>query len=329
MNRARTGQAERVAVVIPVYNEEGALEQFHANLIRVLAALPFPFSVYYVDDGSTDGTAAVLHRLAQDDPRVHVIPLSRNFGHQAALTAGLDAAEGDVVISLDADGQHPPELIPQMLDLYQSGCDVVLTQRIDEHQPSIFKRVTSAGFYWLVNRLGDTHILPGSADFRLMSREVVDSLKGMREYHRFLRGMVAWLGYRTVIIPYVPSARIAGRSKYSLGKMVRLAMDAVFSFSLAPLQIGLTLGLFFFLLAIAEVVYVLSFWIRGREDLLAPGWSSLMFMILIVGAVLTTVLGFIGVYVGYIFQEVKGRPVYVARKRETEDPHGPEDGRQA
>lgn len=329
MNRARTGHAERVAVVIPVYNEEGALEKFHANLIRVLTALPFPFSLYYVDDGSADGTAAVLHRLSEDDPRVQVIPLSRNFGHQAALTAGLDAADGDVVISLDADGQHPPELIPQMLDLYQSGCDVVLTQRIDEHQPSIFKRVTSAAFYWLVNRLGDTHILPGSADFRLMSREVVDSLKGMREYHRFLRGMVAWLGYRTVIIPFVPSARIAGRSKYSLGKMVRLAMDAVFSFSLAPLQIGLTLGLFFFLLAIAEVAYVLSFWIRGREDLLAPGWSSLMFMILIVGGVLTTVLGFIGVYVGYIFQEVKGRPVYVARRRDTGDPHEPEDGRQA
>ncbi len=305
-----------VSIVIPVYNEEAALEPFHTELAKTIGSLPFSFDFYYVDDGSTDETAGILRRLSEADSRVHAIRLSRNFGHQAALTAGLDHASGDILITLDADGQHPPGLIPQMLDLYQSGCDIVLTQRIDEGEQSIFKRGSSAVFYWLLNRLGDTHILPGAADFRLMSREVVDSLKGMREYHRFLRGMVAWLGYRTVIIPYVPSPRIAGSSKYSLRKMVRLAMDAVFSFSLAPLQIGLTLGLFFFVLAIVEVIYVLSFWVRGRADLLAPGWSSLMFMILIVGGVLTTVLGFIGVYVGYIFQEVKGRPVYVARKSE-------------
>jgi glycosyltransferase involved in cell wall biosynthesis len=316
MNPGTDQHIESAAIVVPVYNEEDAIEILHASICRVIDSLPCRCLIYYINDGSTDRTGEILERMAESDARVTAVELSRNFGHQAALTAGLDLAEGDVVITMDGDGQHPPELIPEMLRLAQSGYDIVLTQRMDKDQPSRFKRWTSSAFYWFLNRISNTKIPPGSADFRLMSRQAADALRGMREYHRFLRGMVAWAGYRTVILPYAPPERLAGVSKYSLRKMIRLAMDAAFSFSLAPLQLGISLGVFFLVLACLEMVYVLSFWVRGRQDLLVPGWSSQMFIILIVGGALMIVLGFIGVYVGYIFQEVKRRPIYLIRTRE-------------
>lgn len=309
---------ERITIIVPVYNEQEAVERLHERLRQVIDGLPYVFSIFYVNDGSTDRTAERLDAIAASDRRVSVVELSRNFGHQAALTAGLDLASGEAVITMDADGQHPPALIPQMLELYRHGYDVVLTQRVEERQSSWFKRQTSAAFYALLNWFGNTRIVPGAADFRLMSRQVVEAVKRMREYHRFLRGMVAWAGFRTVILPYTPPDRLGGVSKYSLRKMLKLALDAIFSFSLAPLQLGIALGLFFLMTACAEGVYVLSFWVRGRQDLLVPGWSSLMFMVLIVGGVLMIILGFIGVYVGYIFQEVKRRPIYLVRESEPE-----------
>ncbi|RME90313.1 MAG: glycosyltransferase [Anaerolineae bacterium] len=309
-----------IAIVLPVYNEGEIIERTHARLRAVVDALPYPCTIYYVDDGSTDDTPRRLAALAETDARVEVITLSRNFGHQAALTAGLDLADGDIVITLDADGQHPPELIPQMIDLVRQGYDVVQTQRMDEYPGFSFKRWTSAAFYALINRISGTHIAPGTADFRALSRRAVDALRKMPEYHRFLRGMVAWMGFPTVILPYHPAERVGGKSKYSLRKMVKLAMDAIFSFSLVPLYIGVSLGGLMLLLALAEMVYVLSFWVTGRQDSLAPGWSSLMFVILIVGGMLMIVLGFIGVYVGYIFQEVKRRPVYLIRERKRVSP---------
>jgi glycosyltransferase involved in cell wall biosynthesis len=303
----------RVDVIVPVFDEEQAVLAFHDQLCQVLDQLAFTFTIYYIDDGSTDQTAQHLHNLARQDRRVQVVELSRNFGHQAALTAGLDLAQGDLVITMDGDGQHPPALIPQMLALAQAGYEVVLTQRVDEIGVSGFKRWTSDQFYHLINRIGDTHILPGSADFRLMSRPVVDALRNMREYHRFLRGMVAWSGYRSVILPFTPPARLGGKSKYSLRKMLVLGMDAVFSFSLVPLYIALSVGVLFLCMALAEVAYVLSFWVSGHTERLAPGWSSLMFMLLLVGGALMVFLGFLGIYIGYIFQEVKRRPIYLVR----------------
>ncbi len=304
----------KVDLVIPVFNEAGVVEQTHARIRAVIDSLPDEFCIYYVDDGSTDSTPQVLAALAQSDARVRVIELSRNFGHQAALTAGLDAAQGEAVISMDGDGQHPPEMIPQMIELIRAGYDVVQTQRMDEAEPASFKKWTSSLFYRLINLISGTRILPGAADFRALSRQAVDALKSMPEYHRFLRGMVAWIGYPTVILPYQPAERISGQSKYSLAKMFRLAMDAIFSFSLMPLYIGLSLGGLLLCLAAAEMIYVLSFWVTGRTSNLAPGWSSLMFVILIVGGMLMVLLGFIGVYVGYIFQEVKRRPVYLVKR---------------
>ena len=305
---------QSIDLVIPVYNEEGVVEQTHARISTVIDNLPYDFTFHYVDDGSTDGTLASLRAL--DDSRVQVLELSRNFGHQAALTAGMDATRGDIIITMDGDGQHPPEMIPEMIDLINNGYDVVQTQRVDLAQPPSFKKWTSGLFYRLINTISGTRVLPGAADFRALSRQAVDALKAMPEYHRFLRGMVAWIGFSTVILPYQPADRISGISKYSFSKMFRLAMDAIFSFSLMPLYIGLSMGGLLLFLALAEMVYVLSFWVTGRTSNLAPGWSSLMFVILIVGGILMILLGFIGVYVGYIFQEVKRRPVYLVKKGE-------------
>ena len=308
---------QSVDLVIPVYNEMGVVERTHAHICTVIESLPYEFTFIYVDDGSDDGTPDALRSLG--DVRVHVIELSRNFGHQAALTAGMDATQGDIVITMDGDGQHPPEMIPEMINLVNQGYDVVQTQRVDEAQPASFKKWTSSLFYRLINSISGTHVLPGTADFRALSRQAVDALKAMPEYHRFLRGMVSWIGFSTVILPYEPAKRISGISKYSFGKMFRLAMDAIFSFSLVPLYIGLSMGGLLLFLALLEMVYVLSFWVTGRTSNLAPGWSSLMFVILIVGGMLMVLLGFIGVYVGYIFQEVKRRPVYLVKKGDQKD----------
>jgi dolichol-phosphate mannosyltransferase len=303
-----------IDLVIPVFNESGVIEQTYTEVCKVIDALPHKFKFYYVDDGSEDDTVQLLHALAKKDRRIVVLELSRNFGHQAALTAGLDASAGDFVISMDGDGQHPSAMIVQMIELFEQGYDIVQAQRMDDGGAYSFKRITSAVFYSLINRISGTQITPGAADFRGMSRQAVDGLKAMPEYHRFLRGMISDMGYKSVILPYRETARMAGTSKYSLGKMFRLAMDAIFSFSLVPLYIGLSAGVLFFCLAGLEMIYVYSFWFKGDTSSLAPGWSSLMFIILIASGVILIVLGFIGVYVGYIFQQVKNRPVYLLKK---------------
>ena len=305
----------KVDLVIPVFNEAGIVAQMHARIRAAVDQLLYAFTFIYVDDGSSDATADELSVLMKSDQRVRVISLSRNFGHQAALTAGLDASRGDAVVSLDGDGQHPPEMIGDMLELISQGYDIVQGQRADDARLGRFKKWTSGGFYKILNAVSGTRVLPGAADFRAMSRRSVDALKAMPEYHRFLRGMVSWIGFKTAILPYHQEARVGGTSKYSLGKMFRLAMDALFSFSLAPLYVGLSLGGILLLLALAEMIYVLSFWVTGRTSNLAPGWSSLMFVILIIGGMLMVLLGFIGVYVGYIFQEVKRRPVYLIKEK--------------
>jgi polyisoprenyl-phosphate glycosyltransferase len=306
----------KIDLVIPVYNEAGVVEQTYASVCKVIDCLPHAFTIYYVDDGSRDDTVQSLNALADQDKRIVVLEFARNFGHQAALTAGLDASDGDFVISLDGDGQHPPEMISQMINLFEQGYDIVQAQRIDDEQGFSFKQLTSLGFYTLINTISGTRMEPGAADFRGLSRQAVQALKSMPEYHRFLRGMISWMGFRSVILPYHETKRIAGRSKYSFGKMFRLAMDAIFSFSLMPLYLGMTLGGILLCLAAAQIIYVLSFWLTGRSSQLVPGWSSLMSVMLVIGGMVMILLGFIGVYVGYIFQEVKRRPVYLLKKRD-------------
>jgi glycosyltransferase involved in cell wall biosynthesis len=307
------GSCPSVDIIIPLYNEEEALPTLHKQLCVVIDQLPYDFKLWYVNDGSTDGTQKIVDGFSELDNRVVGLELSRNFGHQAALTAGLDHANGEFVITMDGDGQHPPELIPEMIKLAETGYDVVIAQRLASDTTS-FKNFTSRLFYRLINIIGDTNILAGAADFRLLKKPVVDSLRTMREYHRLLRGMVAWMGYHPVILPYKQPARLGGKTKYSLRKMLRLAAHATFSFSLIPLYLGISVGVIFLLLALAEVIYVLSFWVTGEQASLAPGWSSLMFVLLFVGGSLMITLGFIGVYIGYIFQEVKGRPIYIIKE---------------
>ena len=203
-----------IDIVVPLYNEEQVVAEFHRQLMDVVTPLrrEYDVRIYYVNDGSVDHTGAELAKLAADDAGVTILELSRNFGHQAALTAGLDRAEGDAAVTLDGDGQHPPELIADMVALYRAGYEVVLTQRVAADQPR-FKRWTSTGFYRVLSAIGDTRITAGSADYRLVSRPVLEALREMREYHRFLRGMVAWAGYRTVVLPYAERARIGGQAK--------------------------------------------------------------------------------------------------------------------
>jgi glycosyltransferase involved in cell wall biosynthesis len=307
-----------VDIVIPVFNEEETIDLLYPQLRKVIDPLTdFQFSIYFVNDGSTDKTQSGLMKLAAGDSRITVLELSRNFGHQAALTAGLDQCTGDYVITMDGDGQHPPKLIPEMLALARASYDVVIAQRLEDDTP-FFKNLSSRWFYWLINLIGDTSIQPGAADFRLLTRSVVQSLQSMREYHRLLRGMIAWIGYRTVVLPYKQPERLGGKSKYSLAKMLRLAAHAIFSFSLGPLYLGISVGVIFLVLALAEMVYVLSFWVTGHQAGLAPGWSSLMFVLLVVGGSLMVMLGFVGIYVGFIFQEVKQRPIYLIRSQKGE-----------
>jgi glycosyltransferase involved in cell wall biosynthesis len=301
-------------IIVPVFNERDSIEGFHKSLVGIIRNLSIDVVICYVDDGSTDGTDEILERWVQESTQVRALRLSRNFGHQAALTAGLQHARGDVVITMDGDGQHPPELIPQMIQLYEAGHGLVLTRRVDKRKPWSPKWLLSSSFYWILSRLSETSIHPGSADFRLMSRQVVDVVNAMPEYHRFLRGLVSWIGFNPVILPYVPAERIAGASKYSLKKMARLALDAIFSFSLIPLWLGLILGFIFVLLAGLEGMYVLSFWLRGLQAQLEPGWSSLMFVLLLVGGSIMVLISIMGIYIGYILQEVKGRPVYIVQE---------------
>jgi dolichol-phosphate mannosyltransferase len=310
-NRVR---GSTIAIVVPVYNEEAAIEQFHQELVRVIDTCPEEFIIYYINDGSDDRSCEILREIAKADPRVSLAELSRNFGHQAALTAGIDLAEGDAVITMDGDGQHPPDLIPELIELFKSGNDIVLTQRISEQRIGFIKRFTSQFFYTLINRVGDTIIFPHSADFRLLSKDVVLELRRMREYHRFLRGMVAWMGYRVGVIPFKAPQRIAGYTKFSFKKMFRFAIDAIFSFSLVPIGMSIILGLLFMFLATCEMLYVLYLLITGNAAQLVPGWSSLMFVLLFLGGTILILLGTIGYYVGMIFQESKGRPIYLLKK---------------
>jgi dolichol-phosphate mannosyltransferase len=303
-------------LVIPVYNEQEGIRAFHQSLAAVKLPDVFARRYIYVDDGSTDETANLLEQLASSDSQITVIRLSRNFGHQAALTAGLDAAQGDVVVTMDGDGQHPASLIPEMLKLHVAGYDIVQAQRMDLPESSgLFKRSTSRMFYRLLSVIGEVRLNEGVSDFRLLSRRALDAVRLLPEYHRFLRGMAVWIGFPSVMIPYHPASRVAGSPKYSLRKMLRLAGDGLFSFSLFPLRIALFLGAAFIVLAAFELGYITSYLLEGRRSELVPGWASIILIMTVGTAVNLIILGILGVYIGMIFREVKRRPVYIVRSR--------------
>ncbi len=300
-------------ILIPVFNEEETIIEFHRRLIAVVNQLKESTRIIYIDDGSSDLSGKLLQTLVENDERITVLQFTRNFGHQAALSAGLDHVNADIVMMLDGDGQHPPELIPKFIELYEGGVEVVQGQRIDTIDTPYTKKLSSKWFYSLINHLGNTKIVEGTSDFRLITRRVVTAYQQVHDYHRFIRGIIPWLGFSETLLQYTAGERIAGKSKYSLSKMLVLAENAIFSFSIVPIRIGLYIGLLFFLMAFLEIIYVGSFWVTGREALLTPGWSSIIFLILITGGALMVLMSIIGIYVGQISQQIKNRPLYVIR----------------
>ena len=299
-----------LSVVAPIYNEEGTLENFYRRVCDALDGVPF--ELVLIDDGSTDGSAKILETLAADDPRIRVIFLSRNFGHQTALTAGLDHAQGSAVVMLDADLQDPPELIPRMLDHWRAGCDVVYAVREQRDGESWFKLATARWFYRLFDRLAQVELRQNSGDFRLLDRQPLDALLSMRERSRFLRGMTVWVGYRQAAVPYRRDARYAGETKYPMSKMLRFSLDAVSSFSHRPLQLATLLGFLISTLAFVAIPVVVGLRIFGSY---LPGFSTVTIAVLLLGGIQLIAIGIIGEYVGRIYDEVKGRPLYLVRSR--------------
>ena len=299
-----------LSVCAPVYNEEELVEEFHRRASAALQA--FNYELIIVNDGSSDATAAKLDELAAHDARLRVVHLSRNFGHQAALTAGLEHARGDAVAMLDADLQDPPELIPKMLDHWRAGCDVVYAVREHRDGESQFKLTTARWFYKLFDKLTQVELQHNSGDFRLLDRRPLDALLSMRERNRFLRGMTVWVGYRQAAVPYHRDPRFAGETKYTLPKMLKFSLDAISSFSHRPLQLATLLGFLISTLAFVAIPVVVVLRILGSY---LPGFGSITIAILLLGGIQLIALGIIGEYVGRIYDEVKGRPLYLVSTR--------------
>ena len=302
-----------LSVVVPCYNEEAVIAETLQRLFafsRDVHQLEIEF--IFVDDGSSDATRRILKQHALHDPRIRVIGFARNFGHQIAVTAGIDAARGDAVVLIDADLQDPPEAIHGMIEKWRAGYDVVYGTRTDRPGESAFKLVTARAFYRLLNRLSDVPIPLDTGDFRLMSRPVVETLKAMPERDRFVRGMVSWAGFKQIALPYQRAKRFAGDSKYPLSKMLRFACDGIMSFSAKPLQLAMAVGMGTSLLALTGILYAL--FLRIFTNIWVEGWTALMIAVLFLGGVQLICVGILGEYIGRIYKESKQRPLYVVQE---------------
>lgn len=303
-----------VSFVVPCFNEEEVIGETHRRLAAVADAVrDYRFEFLFVNDGSRDHTLDLLRGMAAIDARVRVLAFSRNFGHQLALTAGIDEAHGDAVVLLDADLQDPPEIVPQMLAAWRQGWQVVYGVRATREGERRFKLVTAHLFYRLLNFLSDTQIPLDAGDFRLLDRVVVDALKTMPERDRFMRGMVSWVGFRQLALPYRRAARFAGETKYPLRKMLRFAGDGIISFSVRPLRLAMNVGLLCALLACAGIIW--AFAMRLATHNWVPGWTATIMAILFLGGVQLVCIGILGEYLGRIYMQVKGRPLYVVGER--------------
>jgi glycosyltransferase involved in cell wall biosynthesis len=319
-----------LSIVVPVFNEEAVLEALHRRVSTTLQRSGETFELVLVDDGSRDGSWAKMRELAARDPRVTLVRLSRNFGHQIAVTAGIDAALGDAVVLMDADLQDPPEVVLEMIARWREGYDVVYGRRIRREGETWFKRATAAVFYRTLRRLTSVDIPADCGDFRLMSRRVVEALKQLRERNRFVRGLVAWVGYKQIAVEYERAPRLAGETKYPIRKMVRFAGDAIVSFSFAPLRAATALGLLVSAASFTYAVYAVL--ARIFDWNVVQGWASTVVAILFLGGVQLVSLGIIGEYVGRVYDEVKGRPLYLGElhrpgEAAQEMPSGEERGR--
>jgi glycosyltransferase involved in cell wall biosynthesis len=301
-----------LSVIVPCKNEEAVLRETNRRLMSVLQQLTMDFEIVYVDDGSTDSTIEVLRELQSGDNRLRIVQLSRNFGHQMATTAGLEHASGDAVVLIDADLQDPPEVIPMMVEQWRNGYDVAYGLRTEREGETFFKLWTARAFYRFINRLSAVSIAVDTGDFRLMDRKVVNALLRMPERDRFLRGMVNWLGFRQVGVPYRRAARQAGETKYPLVKMLRFAMDGIASFSVLPLKVATWLGFSASAVALALILYAIFVHVFTRKWV--TGWTSLFIAVLFIGGAQLVCLGIIGEYVGRIYGETKQRPLYLVQE---------------
>jgi glycosyltransferase involved in cell wall biosynthesis len=301
-----------LSVVIPIYNETDVIPLLLTRIRAVLAKLQLPYEIVFVDDGSSDSSLQLLRAAAAEDNRLRVVSFSRNFGHQTAITAGLDFATGDAVVIMDADLQDPPELLFDMVREYENGFDVVSAQRISRERDSFFKRQSAAAFYWIMRKMVDQRIQPEVGDFRLLSRPAVDAVRRFREQHRFMRGLIAWLGLKEKLVPFSRNARAAGETKYPLTKMIRFAWTAITSFSALPLRISTMVGLAASLLGFVLVGLVIYSAVILKA--VVPGWASIMAGQCFFSGITLLFLGLIGEYLAKIFDEQKRRPLYVVSR---------------
>ncbi|MFO1352949.1 MAG: glycosyltransferase family 2 protein [Gammaproteobacteria bacterium] len=300
-----------LSVVIPLLNEEGNVEALLTRLLPVLRGLAVPYEIVLVDDGSRDQTWDAIRRCAVNIPEIKGLALSRNFGHQHALLAGLTHARGAAIVSMDGDLQHPPEVIPELLTAWRQGYKVVNAIRQDQGVNSTFKRLTSKYFYWIFSKLADVHIAEGSSDFRLIDRQVQEQLERFNDVDLFLRGAVQYIGLPSTTVHFALDNRFAGRSKYNLRRMGKLAAGAVVSFSTKPLRIGIWLGVLMSGLAFVELIYVLVRYLQGAT---VSGWASIMGVLSLLFGMLFVMLGIIGTYLASIHRALQDRPRFIVKE---------------
>lgn len=301
------------SLVIPVYNEEAVLSETYQRVKKIMDSLGESYELIFVNDGSQDKSASIIREFAREDPKVKLINFSRNFGHQAAITAGMDYARGQAVIVMDADLQDPPEVIPQMVEKWRQGYEVVYGKRMKREGESFFKKATASLFYRFLKRMTQVDIPVDTGDFRLIDRKVLLTMKLLREKNRFIRGLISWVGFRQTSVEYVREKRWAGETKYPLRKMLKLAWDGVTSFSDKPLKIATYVG---FLLSVFSFVYLLVVIFQtvfGQGTV--PGWASLVVINLFFNGVILIILGIMGEYIGRIYDEAKNRPLYIVESQ--------------
>lgn len=301
-----------LSVVCPVFNEEAALDAFYQSLSRILEQIGTSYEIVFVNDGSQDKSLDIMREKAAADPHVRILDFARNFGHEAAMIAGIDYSRGEAIICMDSDLQHPTEMIPQMVQRWKEGFDIVNMVRTRREDDKPLHRFNSALFYKIVNLVSDVKIAENASDFFLISKPVAQVLKtDYRERTRFLRGLIQLVGYQRTTLEYVAAPRVAGESKYSFWKLLKLSFSAISSSSKMPLQIGIFAGLFFVLLSILLIIYSLVMWFLNRP---VSGYTTLVVFMSAFAGIQLFVTGLIGLYIGYIFDEVKARPIYVVKE---------------
>lgn len=299
-----------LSVVVPVFNEQLNIEKFYEEATKAIQNLDMDYELIFVDDGSKDTTPLILSRLTEQDDHVRALILARNFGHQLAITCGMDYAQGDAIITMDGDMQHPPAMIPDLVQKWREGFDVVQTVRKGTDDAGFLKRLTSKWYYILLNALSPVHITPGGSDFRLIDRRVLNTFRLFREHDRFIRGMMGDIGYKQTTLDFIAPRRFAGKSKFSGRKMLHFALDGITAFSKTPLRISFYAGLLSGLLSIIMIIHTLYSHLTGTA---APGWTTTTIMVCLMGGLQLIFLGVIGEYIGRIFEEVKQRPLYWLR----------------